>query len=57
MFENVHNYDGNFATGIKVRSQSIKLVPRVYVEGSQTAFFQSIGSNRDNFRKTVSLIV
>ena len=40
-----------------MESQGTKLVPRVYVDGGQSAFFQSIGSNREHFRRTVALIV
>jgi hypothetical protein len=56
VFENIHNYNAKFASAIRRANPSIKLVPRVYVEGSQSAFFQSIGSNKGSFKKAVSLI-
>lgn len=33
-----------------------KIVPRVYVEGSQSAFFQTIGSSQQSFKIAVSLV-
>jgi hypothetical protein len=34
-----------------------KIVPRVYIEGSQTDFFQAIGSSQTHFKRAVRLII
>lgn len=34
----------------------MKLVPRIYVDGSQTAFFKSIGNSRVHFEAALTLI-
>lgn len=38
---------------MKRANPKTKVVPRVYVEGSQASFFKSIGNNRLHFLKTV----
>lgn len=41
---------------MRAASNAVKLVPRIYVEGTQSSFFQAIGSDQQKFIKAVDLV-